>query len=65
MAIDKAVEIAGAGHYPSKHVNKKLKKVIETAEIYEPADAADWNNDAPTSITEALDRIAAALGPIA
>lgn len=32
---------------------------------YEAANAADWSGSAPTTIAEALDRIAAALGPIA
>lgn len=32
---------------------------------YTPAVAADWTGTAPTTVQEALDRIAAALGPIA
>lgn len=31
---------------------------------YTPAVAADWNNDAPATVADALDRIAAMLGPI-
>ena len=31
---------------------------------YVPAVAADWNNNPPKTVQEALDRIAAALGPI-
>ena len=34
------------------------------ASSYTPASSADWNNDPPTTVQEALDRIAAALGPI-
>jgi hypothetical protein len=32
---------------------------------YAPAVPADWSNSSPVSVAEALDRIAAALGPIA
>jgi len=32
---------------------------------YTPADSADWTGADPTTVAEALDRIAAALGPIA
>lgn len=32
---------------------------------YTPANASDWTGTAPTTVAEALDRIAAALGPIA
>ena len=31
---------------------------------YSAADAADWNGTAPTTIKEALDRLAAAAGPV-
>lgn len=32
---------------------------------YTPASAADWNGDPPSTVAAALDRLAAALGPIA
>jgi hypothetical protein len=32
---------------------------------YEAADAAAWSGSPPATVTEALDRLAAALGPIA
>lgn len=32
---------------------------------YTPANATDWTGTPPTTLAEALDRIAAALGPIA
>lgn len=35
------------------------------ATAYTAANAADWNGSAPTTIADALDRLAAALGPIA
>jgi hypothetical protein len=31
---------------------------------YAPTSAADWNNNPPATVQQALDRIAAALGPI-
>lgn len=38
--------------------------LVEATE-YEPAVLADWSGTAPSSLQNALDRIAAALGPIA
>jgi hypothetical protein len=37
----------------------------KTDDTYEAADAADWSGSAPGSIKEALDRLAAAVGPVA
>lgn len=40
-------------------------EATSAATAYTPAVAADWSGDPPTTVQEALDRIAAALGPIA
>lgn len=37
---------------------------IEGQQDYTPASAVHWENSPPTTIQEALDRIAAAIGPI-
>ena len=37
---------------------------IETQQDYTPASAVHWSNSPPTTIQEALDRIAAHVGPI-
>lgn len=66
MAIDKAAELAKPT--PKKdpaQLSPMQRLLLQLSEEYTPADAADWNNDAPTSVKEALDRLAAALGPIA
>lgn len=42
-----------------------LTGLQETSAAYHPADPTKWSGKPPTSLAEALDRIAAALGPIA
>jgi hypothetical protein len=42
-----------------------LREQLDGASSYEAADSADWSGNPPTTLAEALDRIAAALGPIA
>jgi hypothetical protein len=65
MAIDKSAELAR----PTPKVDpQKLSKsellLLKLSDEYEAASSADWDNNPPTSVKEALDRIAAALGPI-
>ncbi len=61
MAIVKATEINGAGNYPSTRLRQKERKILEIAEQYSVGDSADWATTDPTTITEALDRLAAAV----
>lgn len=42
-----------------------VRRDLDAAGSYSPAVAADWSGTPPSTIAEALDRIAAALGPIA
>jgi hypothetical protein len=37
---------------------------LEEAVAYTPANVSDWNGSAPTSLQDALDRIAAFVGPV-
>jgi hypothetical protein len=61
-----ALRISGL---PLGQSNPKLGDALAAADLeskaYVAADAADWSNDAPATVKEALDRLAAALGPIA
>lgn len=43
----------------------ELKTLLAGMDAYTPAVSGDWTGSAPTTIAAALDRIAAALGPIA
>lgn len=43
---------------------RSSKNSISSAQKYSAASAADWDDNAPTTVGEALDRIAAMLGPI-
>lgn len=61
MAIVKATEIAGAGDYPANRLNQRERKVLETAEQYDPAVDGNWAS-VPTTLSGALDALAAA-GP--
>lgn len=48
-------------------VNAQLSTLntdVSGSSAYTPAVDADWNNDPPATFADALDRIAAALGPI-
>jgi hypothetical protein len=50
------------------NVQRALDQVrgrVDTLNAYSPAAPADWTGSPPTTLAEALDRIAAALGPIA
>ena len=38
---------------------------VDDLDAYTPGDAGDWAGTPPTTISDALDRIAAGLGPIA
>jgi hypothetical protein len=60
---------AANGVYDLGTVANKFKDIhiggaVNGTVNYTPGDAVDWNNDAPTTIAAALDRIAAFLGPI-
>jgi hypothetical protein len=59
MAISKADQLAQAGQYPSKELNKREQKVLQVAESFSPAVPGDWET-APTTQDEALDALAAA-----
>jgi dGTP triphosphohydrolase len=61
--IDKKKELANTKKYPSRRLNQRERKTLETAEIFVPATAAveSWeqiNTSAPTEIMEALDALA-------
>ena len=56
--VEDAAERAMSGLY------EDLRGVEEGLVRYSAADDADWSGNAPTTIAAALDRIAAALGPI-
>lgn len=56
--IVKATELAGAGSYPANRLNQRERKVLQTAEEYAAASAANWGGTAPTTITSALDALA-------
>lgn len=43
----------------------RVRKDLDSAGNYTAAVAADWSGSPPATIAEALDRLAAALGPIA
>lgn len=61
----KATELSGAGTYPANRLNKRERKVLETAEEYAASTATNWAGNSPaTTITAALDRIAAALAAL-
>jgi len=50
------------------NVQRALDQVrgrVDTLTAYAPASPADWTGTPPATLAEALDRIAAALGPIA
>lgn len=57
--IVKATELAGAGNYPANRLNKRERKVLETAEEYAPAVAGNWGATPPTTLTGALNSLAA------
>jgi len=52
------------GSTDNKFNDLHISGAVNGSVNYTPAVAADWNNDAPTTIAAALDRIAALLGPI-
>lgn len=58
--IVKATEIARAYNYPQNHLNKREQKVLQVSEQYAATTASDWGTTAPTTITGALDLVAAA-----
>jgi hypothetical protein len=58
MSIVKATELAGAGDYPSRRLNKRGRKIVQTSEQYAPANSSDWSV-APTTLSGALDTLAA------
>lgn len=60
-AVGTLYDLGGAGE---QFRNAYLSGALTGDVNYTPAVAADWNNDAPTTIAAALDRIAALLGPI-
>lgn len=51
-------------HADSELAAKRMRDTIDENAAYTPSDASDWNDDAPATVKAALDRIAAALGPI-
>lgn len=58
MSIVKATELAGAGSYPANRLNKRERKVLQTAEQYDPTTDANWST-VPTTVSGALDTLAA------
>lgn len=47
-----------------RSVQQHLDGIRADMQSYTPRDASAWTAPAPTTVAEALDRIAAALGPI-
>jgi hypothetical protein len=52
-------------HADTEEAFSRLRTDVSNDMVYTPADVADWSGTAPSSLQDALDRIAAALGPIA
>ena len=70
MAVSFRLESTGAPGMDALegNVQRALDQVrgrVDTLNAYSPAAPADWTGSPPTTLAEALDRIAAALGPIA
>lgn len=61
--IVKATEIAGAYDYPSNRLNQRERKVLEVAEEYAPADSDAWGSSVPSTLSGALDSLAASVNP--
>jgi hypothetical protein len=62
MSIDKAAELAKA--MPKKDpakLNKEQLLNLKLADEYTAAEPTDWDSPAPTSVQEAIDRLAAAV----
>ncbi len=57
--------LTGTPEADTRRIQRALSGAARDAARYTPADAADWTGTPPATIAEALDRIAAALGPIA
>lgn len=53
----------GVTHHPDEF-DEPAVSAGDTPGGYTPAETTDWTGADPTTIAEALDRIAAALGPI-
>lgn len=57
--INKATELANVGQYPASRLNERERKVLQTAEEYDPASPSDWETP-PSTQDAALDALAAA-----
>lgn len=57
--INKALELSGAGNYPSNRLNQRERKVLQVADSYAPASPSDWSSP-PATMEQALDALAAA-----
>ena len=58
MAINKAIELAGAGNYPSNRLNKRERKVLQVSNSFTPANSAAWGSTPPASVEAALNQLA-------
>lgn len=65
MAIVKATELAGAGDYPAFRLNQRERKCLQVGEQYDAALDASWGSSVPTTLSTALDSLAAAVNPTA
>ena len=61
MAITKGTEITGAGNYPSSRLRLRERKVLEVAEQLNDVVDADWTDADPSTLSDAVNRLAASL----
>jgi hypothetical protein len=58
------VQLEGIVRRVADQLHGQVGAVADEAATYAPASSTDWSGSPPSTIAEALDRIAAALGPI-
>jgi hypothetical protein len=57
--------LTGRPEADARNIQRALDRMAASGSIsYSPANAAHWNSDPPSTVAEALDRLAAMLGPI-